>query len=70
MGKVTTINRERSIPEYEHLEEWVRLKVQGFIQELLKEEVEAFLGRAKYERCRPVDESSEGGFGVTSSYVI
>jgi transposase-like protein len=65
MGKVNTINRERSIPEYEHLEEWVRLKVQGFIQEILEEEVESFLGRAKHERCRPVDGSSgyRNGYG-------
>jgi len=40
---------------YEVLEEMVRLKVQEYIQEILEEEVEAFLGRKKSERIKPVD---------------
>ncbi|MBW1999858.1 MAG: hypothetical protein JRJ29_18090, partial [Deltaproteobacteria bacterium] len=39
-----------SIGAYEHLEEIVRHKIQEFIQELLEEEVEAFVGRRKHER--------------------
>jgi hypothetical protein len=41
-------NKEKSsakIPEYKDLEEWLRLKIQKFIQELLIAEVEVFLGR-------------------------
>ena len=41
------------------LEEFVRGKVQGFIQELLEEEVTELLGRGKSERRAPVD-SSQG----------
>ncbi len=40
---------------YEVLEEMVRLKVQEYIQEILEEEVEAFLGRKKSERINPID---------------
>jgi transposase-like protein len=40
---------------YEVLEEMVRLKVQEYIQEILEEEVEAFLGRKKSERIKPID---------------
>ena len=35
------------MPEWEQLEDWVRSQVQRLIQELLEEEVTAFLGRAK-----------------------
>lgn len=45
----------KSTPEYEYLEEWVRMKIQEFIQEILEEEVEEFLGRGKYERRKKVD---------------
>jgi transposase-like protein len=37
------------------LEEMVRLKVQEYIQEILEDEVEVFLGRKKSERIKPVD---------------
>src|SRR4030042_5691528 len=40
---------------YEVLEEMVRLKVQEDIQESLEDEVEAFLGRNKSERIKPID---------------
>ena len=36
--------------EWEHLEAWVRGKVQEFIQGILEEEVTEFLGRRKSER--------------------
>ncbi len=45
----------KSTPGYDYLEEWVRLKVQEFIQEILEEEVEGFLGRKRYERRKGVD---------------
>jgi hypothetical protein len=37
----------------EHLEEWVRVKVQGFIQETLEEE--ALLGRGRHQRRKAMD---------------
>ena len=40
---------------YEVLEEMVRLKVQEYIQEILEDEVEVFLGRKKSERIEPID---------------
>ena len=40
---------------YEVLEEMVRLKVQEYIQEILEDEVEVFLGRKKSERIKPID---------------
>lgn len=40
---------------YEALEEMVRLKAQEYIQEILEEEVEIFLGRKKSERIKKVD---------------
>jgi putative transposase len=55
MRNSSTSNGDGSMVEYEHLEAWVRLKVQGFVQELLEEEVEALLGRAKSERRKGVD---------------
>lgn len=48
-------NSKESKVCYEHLEEWVRMKVQEFIQEILEEEVTAFLGRERYERKEGVD---------------
>jgi len=32
MEKVTTVHTDSSTPEFEYLEDWVRLKVQRFIQ--------------------------------------
>jgi putative transposase len=40
---------------YEVLDAMVRLKVQEYIQEILEEEVEAFLGRKKSERIKTID---------------
>ena len=47
MRKESTGSRSESRPEWEQLEDWVRSQVQRLIQELLEEEVTAFLGRAK-----------------------
>ena len=54
--------RER--PEWSALEEYARLKIQGWIQELLKEEVTELLGRSKSERRRAVD----GAAGYRNGY--
>lgn len=55
MKEGNTSNEGRSIVEYEHLEAWVRMRVQGFVQELLEGEVEALLGRGRSERRQGVD---------------
>jgi len=33
---------------YEDMEEWVRLKVEGFVQEVLEQEVVELLGRRRH----------------------
>jgi len=52
-GITGTIKPSRAT--YEVLEEMVRLKAQEYIQDILEEEVEAFLGRKKSERLTMVD---------------
>jgi putative transposase len=51
----TTEQLPESSPQWAHLEAWVRVKVQGFIQDILEEEVTEFLGRGKSERREVVD---------------
>jgi len=60
MGESNTLCRGEATVEFEHLEEWVRLKIQGFIQEMLEEEVEALLCRGRYQRRKAVD--APGGY--------
>ncbi len=55
MGKGITGTVKPSRATYEVLEEMVRLKVQEYIQDILEEEVEIFLGRKKSERIKKVD---------------
>ena len=55
MGKQTTNGSQTSRVVWENLEEWVRRKVQEFIQSLLEEEVTELLGRQKFERHQAVD---------------
>jgi len=55
MKEATTLQPERSRPEFECLEAWVRLKVQEFVQGILEEEVESLLGRARHQRREGVD---------------
>ena len=55
MGKGITGTVKPSRATYEVLEEMVRLKVQEYIQDILEEEVESFLGRKKSERLTMVD---------------
>ena len=50
MRKSNIGKAERSRVTYEALEEYVRVKAQEFIQEILEEEVREFLGRRKSER--------------------
>ena len=57
MGKLTTDGSQPSIVVWDNLEEWVRRKVQEFIQSLLEEEITELLGRQKSERRQAVDSS-------------
>ena len=38
MRKLTTVERETSSVIWDYLDDWVRMKVQGFIQAILEEE--------------------------------
>lgn len=51
-------------PEWSALEEYARLKIQGWIQELLEEELTEFLGRRKSERRAAID----GAVGYRNGY--
>ena len=55
MGKLTTTESQTSKIVWDNLEEWVRRKVQEFIQSLLEEEITELLGRKKSERRKAVD---------------
>lgn len=55
MKKQTTEGVTRSRVVWENLEAWVRGKIQGYLQDLLEEEVTVFLGRKKSERRAGVD---------------
>jgi putative transposase len=55
MRKGITETGSQSSAAYEALEEIVRLKVQGFIQDILEEEVEAFFERKKSQRRKVID---------------
>jgi putative transposase len=55
MGKQTTNGSQPSIIVWDTLEEWVRRKVQEFIQSLLEEEITELLRREKSERRQAVD---------------
>jgi transposase-like protein len=60
---------ETSRPDWASLEEFVRVEAQHFIQRVLEEEVEAFLGRKKSERRLTAD-GTDGRCGTrgTSGY--
>jgi len=55
MKKGITETEKPSRATYEVLEEMVRQKIQGYIQDMLEEEVAALLGRNKSERIKSVD---------------
>ena len=58
MREQTTYGSQRSRIVWDNLEEWVRRKVQEFIQAVLEEEVTELLGRTKWERQKAVDGSA------------
>jgi len=55
MRKQTTTGNQTSSIVWDNLEEWVRRKVQEFVQSLLEEEIAELLGRQKSERRKAVD---------------
>jgi len=55
MSKQNIGASEESRVGFEQLEDWVRGKIQGWVQELLEEEVTELLGRGKSERRSKVD---------------
>ena len=65
MGKQTTTGNQASSIVWDNLEEWVKKKVQEFIQSLLEEEVTELLARKKSERRKAVDSSPgyRNGYG-------
>ena len=65
MKKKSIDEKEESRVCFEELEDWVRAKIQGFVQELLEEEVTQLLRRRKHERRQGVDapEGYRNGYG-------
>jgi transposase-like protein len=57
MGKESITGNQAARIVWDNLEEWVRRKVQEFIQSLLEEEIAELLGRQKSERRKAVDGS-------------
>lgn len=55
MKKSITVLAKQSRARYEVLEEMIRLKIQGYMQDMLEEEIETFLGRKKSERVKQID---------------
>lgn len=72
MRKGITEAGSPSSATYEVLEEMVRRKVQEYIQEILEDEVEAFLGRKKSERNKPVDSTPgyRNGYGKRKKFTV
>ena len=59
MEKQSTEGTGASRVQWENLDAWVRGHVQGFIQQILDEEVSVFLARSKSQRRTPI---SGGGY--------
>lgn len=72
MKKGITEAARPSSATYEVLEEMVRGKVQEYIQTILEEEVETFLGRSKSERLKLVDSTSgyRNGHGKPKKFAV
>lgn len=64
MKKSITESKKGSSTAYEALEGMVRQKVQEYIQDILEDEIETFLGRKKSERIKMVD----GAHGYRNGY--
>lgn len=72
MGKGITATAEPSTSKYEVLEEMVRQKAQEYIQEILEDEVETFLGRKRSERIKIVDGAPgyRNGYGRPKRFTL
>lgn len=72
MGKSITEAAKPSSRTYDMLEDMVRLKAQEYIQDILEEEVEEFLGRKKSERKKLVDgnEGYRNGHGKLKKFSL
>jgi len=72
MKKSITETAKPSRATYEVLEEMVRGKVQEYIQAILEDEVEVFLGRKKSERIKMVDGSTgyRNGHGKPKKFAL
>ena len=55
MGQKSIGEEEQSRFCFDHLEEWVRGKIQYWVQELLEDEVSELLARSRYERSGEID---------------
>ena len=65
MSKKSTENDRESSPCWEGLEAWIRGQIRRCFQDVLEEEVTAFLGRSRYERRDGIDAplGSRNGYG-------
>jgi transposase-like protein len=60
MGQDTHDRQDTSKGVYEHLEVWLREQMQGWMQDILEEEVDDLLGRKKHQRRDRID--GPGGY--------
>ena len=72
MGKGITTTAKPSTLKYEVLEEMVRQKAQEYIQEILEDEIETFLGRKRSERIKIVDGAPgyRNGYGRPKRFTL
>ena len=72
MKKSITGTVRQSRATYEALEGIVRMKVQDFIQEIVEEEITAFLGREKSERIAGIDKPKayRNGYGKPRKFAM
>src|SRR5208283_5169206 len=72
MGKSIIAATKPSSRTYDMLEDMVRLKVKEYIQDILEEEVEEFVGRKKSERMKLIDETRgyRNGHGKPKKFVL
>src|SRR5208337_2921717 len=72
MKKSITETAKQSSRTYDMLEEMVRLKAQEYIQDILEDEVESFLGRKKSERMKAIDGPSgyRNGYGKPKKFAL
>src|SRR5208283_5878499 len=72
MGKSIIAAARPSSRTYDMLEEMVRLKFKEYIQYILEEDVEDFLGRKKSERKKLIDDTRgyRNGHGKPKKFVL